>query len=268
MTTNTPVFTPNPDKTFVIKATFTVPTIDKQYQKVLTSAQSNMDIKGFRKGKAPLDMVKDRLHDHVLIEETLTGLITTMYGEIIKTNHLHPIIQPQLKIVNPPLTLDKEWQIEVTGCELPEIKLSDKYQDEIKKINKAAKDDNDRLNQTISCLLKSSTVDLPEILVKNDVENKLSQLVDQTEQAGLTVQAYLKSKNTTLDQYKKDLETQIHQEWITNLAIDNIAKTNKIDVSQAEVDDIISKNKDMAKNLNLVYYLLTQQKVFQFLKNL
>jgi FKBP-type peptidyl-prolyl cis-trans isomerase (trigger factor) len=273
MKTKTPIspapFIANKDQTFIINLVFTPEEIAKTYSHTISSAQSEISIKGFRKGKAPTNIVKDHLSESRIIEEVLTSLVTKAYGTAIETNHLHPIIQPQVKILNPPLDLNnKEWQIELTGCQLPLIKLDSKYQDEIKKINKSAKNDNDRINETINHLIKQSTVEIPELLIKSDLDNKLAQLVDQTKDAGMSVSDYLKSKNLNLEKYQENLRQQIIAEWTTNLAIDNIAKTNELTVSDQEVDQIVSKNKQMANNLNLVYYLLTQQKVFEFLKNL
>lgn len=269
MKTTTPTqFTQNKDKSFVIKLTLTQSEITAANSKVITKAQSTMDIKGFRPGKAPLDLVKERLNQSLVIEETLTQLLNDKYSHIIEEKHLHPIIQPQIKVMNPPLTFDKDWDVEITGSELPEIKLADKYVDEVKKINKSAKNDNDRLTQTLEVLVKNSTVDLPQILIDADVQNKLSQLVNQTQSAGLTVEAYLKSNNTTLEKYRTELEKQVKNEWITNLAIDAVFRENKLSLNQKEIDTVVAQNKELAKNLNLVYYLLTQQKVFTFLKTL
>jgi FKBP-type peptidyl-prolyl cis-trans isomerase (trigger factor) len=256
------------DKTFVLSLTLSNDNIANTYQEVLKSAQSDFENKGFRKGKVPLEIVKSGLSENKIIEEVLTQIVSKTYSQKVQEHHLHPVIQPQIKIQNPPLTFDKDWLIEITGCELPETTLDPKYTEEIKKINQTKDDDNKKINTTIGVLIKHSQVDIPEILIKADLENKLSQLVDQTQQAGLTVSQYLKSKNQTLEQYQQDLKLSIRNEWVTNLAIDHIAKENKIEVSQKEVDDLISKNKQLSQNLNLVYYLLTQQKVFDYLKKL
>jgi FKBP-type peptidyl-prolyl cis-trans isomerase (trigger factor) len=96
----------------------------------------------------------------------------------------------------------------------------------------------------------------------------MSQLVDQVQQAGLTVNQYLKTKNLTLEQYQENLKKQVKNEWITNLAIDSIARDQKLTVSEEEVKTLVAKNQQLASNLNLVYYLLTQQKVFDYLKKL
>lgn len=256
------------DKTFVLNFTLKQADIASTQQHVLQEIQADFETKGFRKGKAPLEVVKNNVSETKLIEEILTHLISEEYQKKISAQKLHPIIQPQIRVLNPPLTLDKDWQIEVTGCELPEITIDSKYIAEIKKINTGKENDNEKLNLTIESLIKHSQVEIPEILIKADIENKLSQLVDQTQQAGITVDAYLKSRQQTLEQYQESLKGQIKSEWITNLAIDKIAKDQKMEVSPQEVDELTAKNPALAKNLNLVYYLLTQQKVFDYLKKL
>ncbi len=258
----------NKDKTFVLKVTLTPSETNSTYETVLKSIQTNFESKGFRKGKAPIEYVKANVSQEKIIEEILSTLISEKYNAVLKEEDLHPIVQPQVKILNPPLIFDKEWQVEVTGCELPEIKLEDKYIEEVKLINASKDEAKVKLDKTISSLIKHSKVEIPTLLINADLENKLSQLIDQTRQAGLTVSQYLKSRNQTIEQYQEELSKQINQEWITNLAIDSIAKSQKITVTEKEVDEIVSKNSQLSSNLNLVYYLLTQQKVFDHLKTL
>lgn len=256
------------DKTFVLTLNLVKTEIDKSHQSVLKKVQTEYEAKGFRKGKAPLDVVTANIPESRMIEDVLNDLLTQVYTDKINQYHLHPVVQPQIKILNPPVTFDKDWQIEITGCELPQITLDPKYLDEVKKINTGKENDNDKLNLTVESIIKHSQVELPAILVQSDVNNKMSQLVDQVQQAGLTVNQYLKSKNLTLEQYQKNLEKQVINEWTTNLAIDSIARAQKLSVSEEEVKALVAKNQQLASNLNLVYYLLTQQKVFEYLKKL
>jgi len=117
-------------------------------------------------------------------------------------------------------------------------------------------------------LLKHTQVTLPSILIDADVSNRMSQLIDQTQQAGITVSQYLKNKNQTLEGYKKILSDQISKEWTLNLVIDQIAKDQKIEITPDETKAIIEKSPQLSDNPNLVYYLIQQQKVIDYLKNL
>lgn len=256
------------DKSFTLTIEIKSTDILKEKQKILNSFQQNYEAKGFRKGKAPLNVVESQITPEKMFEEVASHLISEKYSEIIKTNNLRPIIQPQIKFLNEHPDFDHDWQIEITSCELPEIELDIKYLSEIKKINsnKEIKDENQKMDQIIKTLISNSKLDLPKILVESDLQSHLSGLIDQANQAGITVQQYLESQKQTLDSYKENLKKRITEEWTINLAINKIAIDNKIEVSQEEVNEVTTKNPKLSQNINMVYYLLTQQKVFEFLK--
>jgi FKBP-type peptidyl-prolyl cis-trans isomerase (trigger factor) len=258
----------NPDKTFILNLEIKKEDIQNEYKEHLHSAQSNFETKGFRKGKAPLEVVEAQISPEKMFEEVASHLISHYYSDAIKTNNLKPIIQPQIKFKNEHPDFEHDWQIEITGCELPEINLNDKYLDEVKKINsdKTITDDNKKMDQIIQTLIKNAKLNLPEILIESDLQSHLSGLVNQANQAGITVQQYLESQKQTLDSYKESLKKRIIEEWTINLSISKIAKDNKIEVSEAEVKDVLTKNPALSQNINMVYYLMTQQKVFEFLK--
>ncbi len=256
------------DKTFILNLTIDQKDLQKEYEITLLSIQKNFETKGFRKGKAPLDVVKDSVSPENLFEEVASHVISHAYSEAIKTNNLKPIIQPQVKFKNEHPDFDHNWEIEITSCELPEIELNQKYQEEIKKINsnKDIKDENQRMDQIIKSLINNAKLNLPKILIESDLQSHLSGLIDQAKQAGITVAQYLESQKQTLESYKENLKKRIIEEWTINLSINKIAKDNKIEVSQDEVKTILNQNPTLSKNINMVYYLLTQQKVFDFLK--
>ena len=256
------------DKTFVLNLTIDQKEIQDEYQKTLVLFQKDFETKGFRKGKAPLSVIKDSVSPEKLFEEVASHLISNVYSDVIKTNNIKPIIQPQIKFKNEHPDFDHDWEIEITSCELPEIELNEKYQDEIKKIssNKDIKDENQKMDQIIKSLINNAKLTLPEILIESDLQSHLSGLIDQANQAGITVTQYLESQKQTLEGYKENLKKRIIEEWTINLSINKIAKDNKIEVTEDEVKAILTKNPSLSKNINMVYYLLTQQKVFDFLK--
>ena len=256
------------DKTFILNLEIPVADIKKEYQEHLKSFQANFETKGFRKGKAPMEVVEANVSPEKMFEEVASHLISHVYGHALEEHQLKPIIQPQIKFKNDKPDFDHGWQIEITSCELPEIELNDKYLDEIKKINadKSLTDENQKMDQIVKTIIKYAKLNLPQILIESDLESHLSGLVNQTAQAGITVQQYLESQKQTLESYKETLRKRIIDEWTINLAISKIAKDNKIEVSETEVKDILAKNPNLGSNINMVYYLLTQQKVFDFLK--
>lgn len=275
MKTNKQDFQKMEDKTFIINLEIPKEKIEKEYQETLKSIQADFEIKGFRKGKVPFEIVKEHVSMHQIMKEMTSCLISHAYSDKIKELELKPIIQPKIEIKNPPVSLDKNWEIEITGCELPEIKLDEKYLELIKKINTAENKEEDKskvkenkLNQIFDTLLKSAKLNLPAILIESDIENRLSQLVEQISQAGITVDQFLKNKKQTIDQYKEELKNEITKEWTLNLAIDQIAKDQKIEIKPENAKEFLTKNPQLASNMNMVYYFLIQQKVFDYLENL
>jgi FKBP-type peptidyl-prolyl cis-trans isomerase (trigger factor) len=270
MKTNSTDLKKQSNKLFTLNLDIKLIDIKKEYQEHLKNFQNNFETKGFRKGKAPLDVVEQNISPEKLFEEVASHLISNVYGEKIKEYGLKPIVQPQIKFISKDVDFDHDWQVEITSCELPDIKLNDKYLTEIKNINsdKTITDENQKIEKIIEVLVKNGQVELPEILIESDIQNQLTQLIDQSRQAGISVSDYLKNKNLTLEQYKENLKKQLIKEWTLNLAITQIAKEQKIEVSEKEVTDISASNPSLGKNINFIYYLLTQQKVFDFLKKL
>jgi len=270
MKTNSTNIKKQNDKVFTLNIEIKIADIKKEHQEHLRQFQANFESKGFRKGKAPLDVVEQNINHEKLFEEVASHLISHAYGEKIKEYNLKPIIQPQVKFINKDIDFDHDWQLEITSCELPEIKLNEKYLAEIKKLNtdKTITEENQKIEKIIDVLVKNGQVELPEILIESDIQNQLSQLIDQSRQAGISVADYLKNKGLTLEKYKENLKAQIIKEWTLNLAISQIAKEKKIEVSEKEVADVTNSNPSLGQNINFIYYILTQQKVLDFLKKL
>ncbi len=265
MKTNSKI-TNNKDKSFTLSFTITVDEIKKEYNHTLSHVAADFETKGFRKGKAPLDVVKSQISSEKMLDEVANHILSEKYDKLIKENNLRPATEPAVKIINPPFDLDKEWQIEISSAQIPEISIKPKAFEEIKKLNADTKIDKEkRTDAVMKIILDNSVTEIAPIIINNEVERKLTNLIDQIQQASLTFDAYLKNKNQTLDQLKHELEHQSTDEWTLNLAIAQISSEQKLDPTSEEVKDIVSRNPKLAQNPNLVVYLLTQQKVINYL---
>jgi trigger factor len=256
-----------PDQTFILNFTISPDEIESEYQKVLTQVAKNFSAKGFRKGKAPISLVEENTNPDRILEEVAQNLISHQYQHLLSQHQLHPIIPPQVKVLNPPITRTNPWQLEIKSCQTPQIKLGD-YKTALKKINSQKHDSAEsQLNQIFDQLLSLTQVDLPQVLTDYEIENRLTQLVDQINQAGLSFNQYLKSKDTTLEKLKEDLKQQVAKEWTLNLVIDQVSQEEKINLSPEELKDFATKA-PKGVNPNTLAYLLLQQKVLTYLKEL
>jgi len=257
------------DKSFSVELTLGAADIKKEYQHVLAEIQASFEKKGFRKGKAPLDVVEQNISPQEVIEEVLNHLLPVAYKNIIEEHHLKPITEPTIKIKTEKLSLDSDWVLEMESAELPPVKIDPVFFNEIKPLNKDKKNDQKiKTDKIISLILKHTKIELPSVLLNNDVNRRLSDLVEHLQSAKLTVDEYLKSKNITLPKYREELETQIKKDWALNLAINQIAIDQKIKVEEKEIQDIFTKNPELKNDPNLVYFLLTQQKVLDYLQSI
>jgi len=252
------------DKTFTLSLKIKKTQIQEENNKVLKSIQKTYKSTGFRVGKVPLEIISQNISPQKIIEEMASSLLPHLYSQKIKKLKLNPIIQPQVKFVNPPISLDKDWQIEITSCELPDLNLKTGYVAQIKKLN--LNKNKDQTRPILDVLIKNSQVKLPQILLDTEMQKQLSSLVDQTQQAGLEIGQYLKSKNTTLEEYKKNLLKQIKEQWIINLALDKICQKEKLKIDQEDIQKALKINPTINPQSEHLHHILLQQKTLDFLK--
>ncbi|MEK7625500.1 MAG: trigger factor [Patescibacteria group bacterium] len=108
-----------------LEFTFTVKPIE--YQKDVEAAAVRMSeraaIKGFRPGKAPLEIIKEQLGELPIMEEALEKIVQKHYFEAVKTEKADVIGMPQIKIVK--LAPGNDLEFTATAALLPKVKLPD-----------------------------------------------------------------------------------------------------------------------------------------------
>ena len=234
-----------------LELTITIPwkNISESYGQTLKNLAQKIEIKGFRKGKAPVEKVEEKLGKQEIYEEVLKEILPKVYLETIKKHNLKPIVNPQISVIS--LQENKDWQIKATTCELPEIELGD-YQQAVKKNLSSEKiwipgkdkqpekeNENQRLEKIFQALLKNTKVKLPGILLQEEVNRMLSRLIDQTARLGLTVEQYLASVGKTTEIIKKEYQVQAEQTLKLEMILSEIGNKEKIEVKEEEIDKMI-----------------------------
>ncbi len=257
----------NKDNSFTLELTLDKSLLKKEYQHVLGHLQAEFEQKGFRKGKAPLDVVEKNISPQAVLEEVLNHILPAAYQKAITDHHLHPIVEPAIKVKNEKLSLDTDWNLEITSTELPPVKILPSLFTDSKKINQDKKiEEKDKINHLVDLIIKNTQVDLPEVLITHDLNHRLSGLVSELQKANLTLDQYLKNKQTDMPKLREEITDQIKKDWTLNLGINQIAQDKKLTVDNKELEAVLDKNPELKKDPNLVYFLLTQQKVLEFLK--
>ncbi len=88
-------------------------------QKAIAKLGSQVNLKGFRPGKAPVDVLKEQLDPERVVKETVHQLLPEILRKAMEENKLAPIMPPRIEIVtNEPLKL------KVLFVESPEVKIN------------------------------------------------------------------------------------------------------------------------------------------------
>ena len=66
--------------------------------RALKRLAANLEVKGFRKGKAPEDIVRQHVGDAGILEEASRDVIEKKYIDILKTHEIKPLGHPKIEV--------------------------------------------------------------------------------------------------------------------------------------------------------------------------
>lgn len=203
-----------------------------EYQKRVEAVAAETEIPGFRKGKAPTETIEERIGKKNLVSDTVQIVLPPAYQKEITSRNLKPFIAPKVKALK--LDENSDWVFEITVIVKPEVKVDDldnklkaKFAAAAKTSDKSSLTKDYKMRLAFDALLESARVDLPQILIDEEVNLRLSQLVDQLQKLGLTVEQYLSSKNLTADGLKLEYQKTAQDSLKLNLALDKVAQEQK-----------------------------------------
>lgn len=231
-----------------IELIFTIPAsiIKTTKEEVLKEFAKTAVVSGFRKGMAPIAKVEQITKDEELTEHILSHVLPTAFVLAVEEHKFTPAIYPKydaIKITSSKnVADDTEWQIKATTCELEKIKLP---KDLKKKLKKDEKDQ----NVLIKSLLEIMDLKLPKMLINEEVNARLSQVLDRIEKLGLTLEGYLKSVGKTPESLRAEYEIQAKDAISIELILNEVANSEKVEVNEKEIDDFI---KTTGEDLNKV----------------
>jgi trigger factor len=267
-------------------------TIGDSYHKAFDELRKDFATDGFRKGAVPKKIAEQKIDKEKIYNKLVQDLLSQIYREILTKENLQPIINPKIDLVK--AKEDEDWQIKFQIAQKPIVNLGD-YKKMIVELNKEQKktdiwvpgkikekkDEKNKeterlkqLNKIFQLLLKETQCQLPYLLLNEELNQKLSRLVDELQKLGLTLENYLKSKNITIEQLKENYKKEIDETYRLEFILNEIAEVEKIVVEPEEINQIFSKitdekEKQIAQE-NIYYYasILRKQKTLDFLLSL
>ena len=242
----------------------TIPSdVKKAEDRALQVLGKDVQIKGFRKGKAPIDMVGDSLDPAKVREHAVNLLLQEELPKAVKTHKLNLIGNPQLAKIDTPK--NKGWVLTLELPLMPKVILGS-YTAKVKAALKAQKDKlkefNQKVNLVCDTLVKEAKLEVPQALIQAEVQKSLSRLIDQTQNLGVSVEQYLKSTGKTIEQIKTEYQKQAEDSLKLEFILLEVAKSEKIVVTDKEVETFINatgdaKTKESLSNPRQIPYIKT-----------
>ncbi len=258
------------------KLTVTIPweKAEPAYKKARTQVAQTLKVSGFRKGKVPADVAEKMMGPSDIIEKALEFILPDAYIETVKAANKRPLTQPSFQAVS--LEVGKEWVIEAQIAEKPEIKLGDfkkivkeakiqakkdveKQAEEIKKHNEEHKDHDHgpkelteeqkkeiTLQRIYQNLIEAIKPQIPELLVRHEVEYDIEQLGRQLQSIQMDFQQYMERRQITQEELTQQMAAGALSRIQLVFIIDTLAEETKQVVTDAELETYLTEKVDPA----------------------
>lgn len=315
-------------------------------EKALNRIGQEIEIDGFRKGKAPANLVEKELKPMALLEEMANMAIDEELPKILMEQKIDAIGRPMIGVTK--IAEGNPLEFTVTLAVVPDIKLPDykkiakeentnivevsvsdeelegaikelkkarahneihqsgaehnheefekqefdstltneyvkglgdfkdvaefkeKFRENIKN-EKSGREAQKRRVSIIEKIIEKTEVELPEILVENELENLLARLKNDIEMSGLQFDQYLTHIKKSEGDIRSDLKIDAEKRAKSELLLIEIAKAEKIEPNKEEVDSETKRliqtyqNVDPLRARAYVVNMLLNDAVFKFL---
>ena len=268
----------------------TLPWVDVQaaYKTSFATLHAQFEMVGFRKGKVPQELAeknidKDKVYSHLIRE-----IMPKIYEEIVQKEQLHPILSPQIDLVK--AKENEDWELKITIAEKPDVKLKE-YKKKVQEAKKGLKADDiwvpgkeekqdpkdaDKkkekvLNVSLEAVLAEAECELPPLLIEEELDRRLTQMVDDVQKIGLTMDKYLQTRSLTLESVKERLTKEITDMYNLEFILQAIADAEKLEVKSEDLQALFSNIKEekdrKSAEANSYFYasVLRKQKALDYI---
>lgn len=278
-----------PKNTYEIKVTIPQADIKQHYGTSFEKLKSDLTVEGFRKGKVPMTIAQKHISTKDVYSQLIKDLIPDIYSDIVKKANLKPIIYPKVDLTK--AQENEDWQVEIQVAEKPLIELGD-----YKKVVKEAKDrakkadiwvpgkdpdekkppasSQESLNEVMSALLKNVKIEVSDLILEQELQQRLTKLVDDIQRIGMSVDSYLKSKNISMEDLKNQFKMEIEETYKLEFMLAEIADVEKLEVEKADLDKLFAhiktekERKEAEANAYFYATVIRKQKTIDYLLGL
>ena len=129
----------------------------KAQDKAFKKLAANVTIPGFRKGKAPVNMVKGHVDQMKVFNEAINNVLDDVYKDVIENEKLEPMVRPAVDVTK---LSEEELEVKLTIVTRPVAKLANYKDHKIGKAKVEVKDE--EVDAAINELRKQNATILPK----------------------------------------------------------------------------------------------------------
>lgn len=242
--------------TATVQVTVSAAKVTSIRQETLNTLTKDITIKGFRKGKAPVEIVEKQLDPGKVQQRTIEALLPLILDEVLKEFKFNLITSPRVSLGS--AEGGKDWTFTLQVPLMPEFDLGD-FKATIKgakaaselwtpEKGEAKKDkpqaEEERLQKIFDALLAAYKFDVPDALIEDEVNRSLTRLVQQTETLGLKIEDYLQSIGKSGEELRHEYFHAAEDSLRLEIVLSKLGTAMAIDVPEAEIDQLIQATGD------------------------
>lgn len=165
---------------------------------------------------------------------------------------------------------DDEWAVLMGAKNLDTLRVQ--LQQNIQNLRQLEAGQN-WLREVLKQIIKESRVDLPQILIDDEVEHKLAHLRKQAQKIGMTLEDYFKTQKKSLSEVKGEYAQRAIYDLQLEFVLDAMAKEEKIEVSDEEAKKAWQQQRKESdkllaseRELGFIKYQLRKQKTLELIR--
>lgn len=266
------------DGTIAIKITVPWKEVEDAREGVTESLAKQVAVPGFRPGKAPTKIAKEKLSKEKVQEELLRKVLSDSYNEAVKKNNLTPIITPYIHVE----VFEEGTNLEFTAetCEAPVVDLKN-YKAEVQKLTAGSKivvpgkeEKKVPMEEIMTAVIKNTETKVPKPLIEAETNRLLSQLLEELKTLGLTLEQFLSSRDRKPEDLRAEYEERAQRDLKLEFVLRKIADEEKITVEEKDISEVLNSLKDekqrqeVSQNPYFLASIIRQQKTLDFLAKL
>jgi FKBP-type peptidyl-prolyl cis-trans isomerase (trigger factor) len=229
---------------------------EKYIQQAVLALGKDLEIEGFRKGKAPKEVVEKKISQNKILEKAADLAIKENYSRVIDENKIEPLGRSELEILK--LAKGNPFEFKIKVFIMPEVKLPDykKIASGVKKREvSVSKEEIERLRaekeeiererlrgEILEKIAEETEVEIPEILIEMEKRQMLEDLKKQVVQVlQIKFEDYLKRINKTEEEILNSFFPEAKKRVKNSLILREIEKKEAISATEEEIKEELDK---------------------------